>query len=248
VKQLRATTTLVGILGWPVSHSLSPAMQNAAFAALGLDWAYVPLPAAPDDLAIAVRGLLAAGFAGANVTIPHKSAAVLLCDELDPIAAEAGSVNTLVFRNGRISGSSTDVVAIAGAVEAAGRRALVLGAGGSAKAAVAALRNAGAEVMTATRHDAVWPPDARDFDIVVNATPVKDDAIVEPQPHQQIVDLPYNADGTPTALVAAARRAGCERVVDGLDILVAQGAASFELWTGQPAPLDAMRSALRPVG
>lgn len=248
MKSLGATTTLVGILGWPVSHSLSPAMQNAAFAALGLDWAYVPLPMAPEHLETAVRGLLAAGFAGANVTIPHKSAAALLCDQLDPIAAEAGSVNTLVFADGRISGSSTDVVAIAGAVAASGRRALVLGAGGSAKAAVVALRGAGAEVTTATRHDANWPPDASSFDIVVNATPVKDDAIVEPRPHQQIVDLPYNADNEPTALVAAALAAGCARVVDGLDILLAQGAASFELWTGRPAPIDAMRAALRPVG
>ena len=244
--ELRATTTLVGILGWPVSHSLSPRLQNAAFDALGLDWAYVPLPTQPDALADAVRGLAAAGFAGANVTIPHKTSVVALCDDVDDIAAAAASVNTLVFRAGRILGSSTDITAIAAVVEADGRRALVLGSGGSAKAAVAALRSKGAEVTTATRHDADWPPDGRGFDIVVNATPVKDDAIVAPRAGQQIVDLPYNADGTPTKLVAAARAADCERVVDGLDILIAQGAASFELWTGLPAPLNAMREALRP--
>ena len=244
--ELRATTTLVGILGWPVSHSLSPRLQNAAFDALGLDWAYVPLPTQPDALADAVRGLAAAGFAGANVTIPHKTSVVALCDDVDDIAAAAASVNTLVFRAGRILGSSTDITAIAAVVEAKGRRALVLGSGGSAKAAVTALRGEGAEVTTATRHDADWPPDGRGFDIVVNATPVKDDAIVAPRAGQQIVDLPYNADGTPTKLVAAARAADCERVVDGLDILIAQGAASFELWTGLPAPLNAMREALRP--
>ncbi len=223
-------------------------MQNAGFAALGLDWAYVPLPTPPEGLATAVQGLAAAGFAGANVTIPHKTAVLALCDEVDPVAAEAQSVNTLVVADGLIRGSSTDIVAIAAAVEAAGRRALVLGSGGSAKATVAALRGAGAEVTTATRHDPDWPPDGRGFDIVVNATPVKDDSIVAPQPGQQIVDLPYNPKGEPTALVIAARAAGCERVVDGLDILLAQGAASFERWTGLPAPIAVMRAALRAVG
>ena len=243
--EIRGTTTLVGILGWPVWHSLSPRLQNAGFSALGLDWAYVPLPVRPEDLADGVRGLAAAGFAGANITIPHKTAVLDLCDEVDPLAAEAQSVNTLVFADGQIRGSSTDIVAIATAVEGQGRRALVLGAGGSAKAAVVALRGAGAEVTTATRHDADWPPDGREFDIVVNATPVKDEPIVAPREGQQIVDLPYNTNGEPTALVAAARAVGCERVVDGIDILVAQGVASFELWTGLPAPMAAMGEALR---
>ncbi len=245
MNELRGTTTLVGILGWQVWHSLSPRFQNAGFTALGLDWAYVPLPVRPEALADAVRGIAAAGFAGANITIPHKTAAVGLCDEVDDLAAEAGSVNTLVFLDGRVRGSSTDITAIAAAVEAKGRSALVLGSGGSAKAAVAALRTAGAEVTTATRHDADWPPNGADSDIVVNATPVKDDPIVSPRAGQQIVDLPYNPNGEATALVTAAREAGCERVVDGLDILLAQGAASFELWTGLPAPIVAMREALR---
>jgi shikimate dehydrogenase len=243
--ELRGTTTLVGILGWPVSHSLSPSLQNAAFDALGLDWAYVPLPTHPDALADAIRGLAAAGFAGANVTIPHKTSVLALCDEVDEVAAVADSVNTLVFRDGRVRGASTDITAIASVVEAHGLSALVLGSGGSAKAAVAALRSEGAEVTTATRHDADWPPNGAAFDIVVNATPVKDDPIVTPRSGQQIVDLPYNADGAPTALISAARAAGCERIVDGLDILIAQGAASFELWTGLPAPFNAMREALR---
>jgi len=147
-------------------------------------------------------------------------------------------------REGRID--IPHVVAIGDAVvDAAGRRALVLGAGGSAKAAVVALRHAGADVTSATRHDPDWPPDGRSFDIVVNATPVKDDPIVSPRAGQQIVDLPYDAGGEPTALVEAARAAGCDRVVDGIDILIAQGVASFELWTGLPAPMAAMREALR---
>jgi shikimate dehydrogenase len=238
-------TTFVGLLRWPGSESLSPPMQNAGFAALGLNWTYVTLPTPPGRLADAVENMVAGDFAGANVTIPHKAAVIALCDEVDPTAAEAGTVNTLVIRDGRISGSTTDVTAIAAAVDATGRRALVLGSGGSAKAAVAALRSAGADVSIATRHDHDWPPTGLGFDIVVNATPVKDTAIVTPRPGQQIVDLPYNTDGTPTALVGAARAAGCDRVVDGLDILLAQGTASFELWTGLPAPIEAMRAALR---
>ena len=98
--EIRGTTTLVGLLGWPTSHSLSPPMQNAGFAALGLDWAYVPLPTPPELLGDAVRGLRAAGFAGANVTIPHKQAVIAFCDDLDEIARAAGSVNTLVFSDG----------------------------------------------------------------------------------------------------------------------------------------------------
>ena len=128
--EIRGTTTLVGLLGWPTSHSLSPPMQNAGFAALGLDWAYVPLPTPPELLGDAVRGLAAMGFAGANVTIPHKQAVIELCDELDEIARAAGSVNTLVFDEGRVLGSSTDGDAVTSQIDAKGRRALVLGRAG----------------------------------------------------------------------------------------------------------------------
>ena len=116
--EIRGTTTLTGLLGWPTSHSLSPPMQNAGFAALGLDWAYVPLPTPPESLAAAVRGLQALGFAGANVTIPHKQAVIPLCDELDEIARAAGSVNTLVFDGDRILGSSTDGDAVTAQIDA----------------------------------------------------------------------------------------------------------------------------------
>ena len=118
--EIRGTTTLVGLLGWPTSHSLSPPMQNAGFAALGLDWAYVPLPTPPERLGDAVRGLVAAGFAGANVTIPHKEAVIGLCDELDEFAERAGSVNTLVIEDGRVLGSSTDGLAVTSQIEASG--------------------------------------------------------------------------------------------------------------------------------
>ena len=248
VIEIRGTTTLVGLLGHPVSHSLSPRMQNAAFAALGLDWAYVPLPTAKRDLTAAVRGLVATGFAGANVTIPHKQAVLPLCDELDEIARRAGSANTLVIRDGRVLGSSTDGKAVTDHIDAHGRRALVLGKGGAALAVAQALQDEGAtEVALVSRRDAHWPPDAHDYDVLVNATPIRDEVVATPHEWQQVVDLAYRPDGEPTALVALARAGGCEVVVDGLDVLLLQGAASFERWTGLPAPLVAMREALRSV-
>ncbi|HEX2304192.1 MAG TPA: shikimate dehydrogenase [Gaiella sp.] len=243
--ELRGTTTLVGLLGWPTSHSLSPPMQNAGFAALALDWAYVPLPTPPGVLGDAVRGLVATGFAGANVTIPHKQAVIPFCDEVDDIAGRAGSVNTLVIGDGRVLGSSTDGFAVTSQIEADGMRALVLGTGGASKAVAAALEDAEAEVVVLGRRDPGWPPSADGFDILVNATPVKDELLVKPHTGMQIVDLAYLPDGEPTALIAAARELDCHPCVDGLDVLLAQGAASFERWTGAAAPLVAMRAALR---
>jgi shikimate dehydrogenase len=243
--EIRGTTTLVGLLGWPTSHSLSPPMQNAGFGALGLDWAYVPLPTPPELLGDAVRGLAAMGFAGANVTIPHKQAVLELCDDLDEIAQRAGSVNTLVFADGRVLGSSTDGDAVTSQIDAPGRRALVLGAGGSSRAVVEALGRAGADVTVSSRRLPGWPPTAAGYDVLVNTTPVKEELIVAPHEALQVVDLAYLPDGRETALVAAARAAGCEIVVDGLDVLLFQGAAAFERWTGLAAPLVTMREALR---
>ncbi|MGH3023220.1 MAG: shikimate dehydrogenase family protein [Gaiellaceae bacterium] len=265
---LSGATRLVGLLGHPVSHSLSPRMQNAAFAAAGLDWAYVPLPVEPEHVESAVTGLVALGFAGANVTIPHKTAVLAYCDELDPVAERCGSVNTLVVREGRVLGSSTDGEAVVRAVEAVGAHVLVLGAGGAALAVAVALCDAGcASLRVAGRStervhglaarlrtlfpdrpvnaDDAWPAARGDADLLVNATPVRDDQLLEPRGARQVVDLSYRADGAGTALVAAARDAGCERVVDGLEVLVAQGAASFERWTGLAAPVETMRAAVR---
>lgn len=256
---LSGTTRVAGIIGDPVSGSLSPRMQNAAFRAAGLDWVYVPLPVEAERLGDAVRGLVALGFAGANVTIPHKTAVLAHCDELDEVARRAQSVNTLAVRNGRVHGSSTDGLALTGAVDARGARALVLGAGGAARAAAAALAGAGAAAVavSARRPEQArelarllgceaetWPP-AGEWTLVVNATPLKEELPLEPRAGQAIVDLAYLPDGRETALVAAARAAGCAVVVDGLEILVRQGAASFERWTGVPAPVEAMRGAIR---
>jgi shikimate dehydrogenase len=244
VIEIRGTTTLVGLLGWPTSHSLSPPMQNAGFAVLGLDWAYVPLPTPPERLGEAVRGLVAVGFAGANVTIPHKEAVIALCDDVDDVAARAGSVNTLVIRDDRVLGSSTDGLAVTSQIETEGRRALVLGTGGAAKAVASALEEAHAEVVVRGRRDPGWPPSADGFDVLVNATPLKEEVVVAPHPGTQVVDLAYHPDGSETALIATARAIDCP-CVDGLDVLLAQGAASFERWTGAAAPLLVMRTALR---
>ena len=243
---ITASTRLVALLGHPVAHSRSPAMQNAAFAARGLDWAYVAVDVPPEAIEDAVRALETLGFAGANVTIPHKRAVAQLCDELDAAAERAVSVNTLVFRDGRVLGSSTDGLAVVESVEPEGMSALVLGAGGAAHAVATALTEAGAGVRVASRRDPDWPPRDTEATIVVNATPVVDEALVDPRPEQTIVDLAYLPDGRDTALVAAARAAGAA-VVDGLEILVRQGAASFERWTGVDAPLDVMRAVVGPA-
>jgi shikimate dehydrogenase len=238
---IAGTTRVVALLGKPVAESLSPRMQNAAFAARALDWAYVALEVEPKRLGEAVRGLSALGFAGANVTIPHKRAVLDYCDELDSFAERAGSVNTLMVEHGRVLGSSTDTEALR---EVEASRAAVIGAGGAARACIQALADAGAETRVFSRRRE-WPPDASGCDLVVNATPVRDDPLVELRPELQVVDLAYRSDGRPTALVEAARAAGCRVVVDGLEALVRQGAASFERWTGVPAPLDVMRAAVR---
>lgn len=227
------TTRLVGLIGDPVSGSLSPRMQNAAFAGRGLDWAYVPLHVSVEHLEAAVRGLVALGFAGANVTAPHKEAVGRLCDD-----AEDDSVNTLVVRDGRVLGSNTDREIVAGL---SATRVCLIGDGGAAKA----LRGALPGDVRAFSRRGDWPPDASGCDLVVNATPVRDELLVEPRSDQAVVDLPYNADGSDTALVAAARVAGCKVIVDGYEALVRQGAASFERWTGIPAPVDVMRAAVR---
>jgi shikimate dehydrogenase len=204
-------------------------MQNAAFAAVGLgDWTYESRDVT--DVAAAVTELRAEGFAGANVTIPHKQAVVAVCDE-----AEGDAVNTLVFRDGRVLGFNTDKHILAG-IQAS--RACVIGFGGAARALAPALP---ADTRFFSRSGA-WPPDAAGCDLIVNATPIREELLVVPAGGQTVVDLAYG-DGE-TALVAAARAAGCD-VIDGREALVRQGAASFTIWTGIAAPTDAMRLAVR---
>jgi len=219
-------TRLVGLLGDPVSQSLSPLMQNAAFAARGLDWAYVPLSVTSEHLDDAVRGLVALSFAGANVTTPHKLTVAKL------VETDEQSVNTLVVRDGRVMGYSTDAAILA---ELEFRRAAIVGDGGAAVAFKAALPDA---VHFSRR--GTWPPDVSSADLVINATSERDAVLAELGPGQTLVDLPYPR----TATARAADAAGA-RVIDGLEVLVTQGAASFEMWTGVPAPVDVMRAAVR---
>jgi shikimate dehydrogenase len=229
---LTADTRLVALLGHPVAHSLSPRMQNAAFAARGLDWAYVALDVQPERLGEAVRGLAAAGFAGANVTAPHKLAVA----RLDVVETDAPSVNILLYLDGRIEGWTSDA-AIIDHLDA--RAPVILGDGGSATAFLHAFRKRNVEARQFSRRGE-WPPDVRGADVVINATPVRDEVLVELREGQTLVDLPYPDSAT----ARVARDAGAT-VIDGLEVLVRQGAASFELWTGVSAPLDVMRNAVR---
>jgi shikimate dehydrogenase len=262
-------TTLAGVLGFPVGHSRSPVMMNAAFEELGLDWRYVRLPVPPVRFAETVRALPGSGYGGANVTIPHKVAANELADERSGAAKAIGAANTLVFVEGRIEADNTDAPALLDALgePVAGGTALVLGAGGAGRAAAWALREAGAEV-------AVWNRTSdrakrlaeelgvghargpRAADVLVNATSVglrgeTEAEVLAALPlagseARIVVDLVYGEGPTALALWAAHRGA---RVVDGLEVLVRQGGRSFERWTGRPAPLETMRraAAMTPV-
>jgi shikimate dehydrogenase len=257
-------TALAGVLGFPVAHSRSPDMHNAAFRALGLEWRYVKLPVPPALFAETVRALPSSGFRGANVTIPHKHAALALADDRTPSAAAIGAANTLTFgEDGAIEAHNTDAPGFLAAVgeDVRGLRALVLGAGGAGRAVAWALREAGAADV------AVWnrTPERADelagdlgvtailrpatCDLLVNATsvglkPRLDEAATlaalqldELDPPQIVVDLVYGDE--PTPLLGWAARGG-SRTVDGREVLVRQGALSFERWTGLEAPIDAM--------
>jgi shikimate dehydrogenase len=219
-------TRLVGLIGDPVSSSRSPLMHNAAFAAVGLDWAYVPLRVTTKDLGDAVRGLPSLGFAGANVTTPHKLAVAEL------VETGAASVNTLVVRDGTLLGYSTDAAILR---QLNFERAAILGGGGAAVAFAGALPQAQLFARSGR-----WPPELGDVDLIINATAERDEVLVTLRPGQTLVDLPYPR----TATAKAASAAGA-KVVDGLEILVAQGAESFELWTGVAAPVEIMRAAVR---
>jgi shikimate dehydrogenase len=212
---------LIALLGHPVEHSLSPRMQNAAFAARGLDWIYVALDVPPEHLEDAVRGLAALGFAGANVTAPHKLAVAKL------LGSELPSVNTLVGTDAH----STDAAILDGLEF---ERPAIVGDGGAAVAFKHALPQA--RVFS---RKGEWPPDVAGADLVVHATPVRDEVLFELGPGQTLIDLPYPR----TATAEAAAVAGA-RVLDGLEVLAAQGAAAFELWTAVPAPVPVMRRAL----
>ena len=257
----------LGVCGWPVAHSRSPAMHNAALAAVGLhDWRYQLLPLPPELFEETVRARPGAGFRGVNVTIPHKEAALALADRASDAARAIGAANTLTFeRDGAVSADNTDAPGLLDVLgDPAGRTALVLGAGGAARAAVWALVRGGAAdvaVWNRTPERAVALAGAlgaravghpTSAEIVVNCTSVGLHAGDDPfkaLPLQAdslgagscVVDMVYREGGT--RLLEAARTRGAD-VIDGLEILIAQGAASFERWTGIAAPRQAMREAV----
>jgi shikimate dehydrogenase len=260
--------TYLGVAGWPVAHSRSPALHNAALAAAGLaGWRYLKLPLPPARFEETVRALPAAGFRGLNVTIPHKEAALALADEATETATAVGAANTLTFLpSGAIHADNTDVPGLLEAlpVDPAGMTALVLGAGGAARAVVYALRRAGAAdvmVWNRTREraerlvaelggrvvDAPEPAGVlvnctsvglRDTDRTFKSLPIDADTLGV---GSYVADMVYRPGGTP--LLVEAKRRGAV-VVTGLEILIAQGAASFERWTDMTAPREAMRTAV----
>jgi shikimate dehydrogenase len=274
---MTAATARAGIIGWPVEHSLSPAMHNAAFQALGLDWHYDRLLAPPGQVGGLLAGLAARGYRGANVTVPHKEAVLPFLARLGGQAQAIGAVNTLVWGPEGWTGHNTDAAGFLAALrevgfEPAGASALVLGAGGAARAVVYALSAAGCSLAIHNRTPeraaglaadmasvggppvqaislAELQPDA--IDLLVNATSLGlgtqagASAWPEPRPlpaHWTVYDLVYKP--AETALLARARAAGAA-AVGGLGMLVHQGALAFELWTGQPAPVEVMREAAK---
>jgi shikimate dehydrogenase len=240
-------------------------MHNAAFRALGLDWTYELLDITPAGLPAALAALRSAEVAGANVTIPYKQAVMGRLEGLDPEAVKARAVNTIVRDGERLVGSNTDIAAIRSAiagvgVEPKGANVVVFGVGGSARAASVALE--GAHVTFVSRHpddgdvpgrtigwdDASLHGLVREADLLVNATPLgrREEMPIRPAALPRdgaVVDLVYVTGGTP--LVRKARSLGL-RTADGWEILLAQGASSFEMWTGRPAPVSAMRETLHP--
>jgi shikimate dehydrogenase len=266
-----SSTRLAAVIGFPVRHSVSPAMHNAAFAELGLDWIYVACEVAPGDVEAAFAGARALGLGGLSVTIPHKAAALAAVDEATDAARAIGAVNTVVPAGaGRLRGDNTDGAGFLASLadegfDPAGRECAVIGAGGAARAVVHALAGAGAGAVvvinrTQARAEAVatlagaggrvgTAADVSHADLVVNATPVG-------MAGAGAGGLPFDADllsegqlfvdlvpnPATTPLMRAARERGA-RVAGGLGMLVHQGALAFEQWTGRPAPVEVMRAA-----
>ncbi len=275
---INGATKLVGILGWPLSHTLSPYMHNAAFQSLGLNWAYVPLPTAPEQIKDAIGSLQTFNFMGANVTVPHKQAIMRYLDEIDSVARNIGAVNTIAIRHGKTFGYNTDCYGfLESLIEAnfdpKGARCLILGAGGAARATVFSLAQAGAAAVAVYNRTveraaflvddlqsefgsvefsfgSLTSEDLRvadhHFDLIVNTTSVGMTPAVEtnpwpkdiPLPNAVVCDLVYNP--LETQFLQQAKAAGL-KTIDGVGMLVHQGAKAFEIWTGQSPPTDVTR-------
>ena len=268
---IRGTTRVAAVIGWPVAHSRSPAMLNAAFAAADVDAVMVPLAVEPANLKAALHGLAAAGLVGASVTAPHKEATAAAADRLEGLAAVLGVANCVVFDGGKVIGHNTDAPGfVDGLIERGwaprGRTAIVLGSGGAARAVVAGLREAGATIVVVARRptsakpwapaiapwtDAAMTAVMRTADLVVDCT----DAALDPARDQAMADTLPLAALPSHALVASLvyhrtaaildRAAARDlTILDGRAMLVHQGARAFTLWTGAAAPVGVMRTAL----
>lgn len=276
---ITAHTGVVGLIGHPVGHSLSPCIHNAAFKAQGVDLVYLAFDVAPEHLADAFSGIRALGFRGLNVTVPHKEAVLGLLDEVDPLAERVGAVNTVVNRAGRLEGYNTDVTGFAQALKLVvpeggrGLRCLVAGAGGAARAVLAALVDEGAESVyvvnrtfaraeglcrTASRwgrtrclpaSERELPVVAAQADLLVNATSVGLGSKVKDSPvpvdilHSGLAVVDLVYGKGPTYLVRRARECGA-RAVDGVEMLLAQAGLAYRLWTGNEPPMDVMRASI----
>ncbi len=281
---INAQTTLVGVMGWPIRHSLSPQMHNAAFDALGLNWRYLAFEVPPGEVGAAVAGLRALGFRGCNVTVPHKEAVIPFLDRVPQQVRQFGAVNTLIIERDRdggvaVRGENTDVQGFIlslrqSGFEPQGKRILVVGAGGGARGVIYSLCQAGAAAITVlnrtperaaalvadlTQHAApislqagpldTLPDQATAADLLVNTTTVgmwpHADASIWPDhtpipAHLAVCDLVYRP--IETRLLRQARAVGAQ-AIDGLGMLIAQGALSFQMWTGQWPPEEVMRAA-----
>lgn len=260
---------IVGLIGWPVEHSRSPAMHNAAFEAFSLDWRYILLPTPLDQLEAVVDRVRSGELSGTNVTIPHKQAVMPLLDEIDPAAQAVGAVNTIVRREGRLIGFNTDTLGFKRSLLETGiaiehQACAILGAGGSARAVVYVLRELGARITIYARDVAkasVLSSDVRPLSdvahidsatrLIVNTTPVGLSPHVDASPWPANVPLPSTAlvfdllNNPPrTRLMQQAEKQGL-RAVNGWGMLVYQGAAAFKLWTGVEPPVEVMMAALR---
>ena len=269
--RVRGSTRSVGVLGWPVDHSLSPVIHNAAFAALGLDWVYVPLPVAPAELPVAVAGLGALGFAGANVTMPHKTRTAELIDELSEDARVLRAVNTIVVGADGLVGHNSDAAGFERFLrddvgfDASGRSALLFGAGGGARACALAAARSGLAILSVAVREASRADDLRaalegsaivvdvvgfddaprvEADLIVNATPlgVHGEALPLPSLHPGVVGVDLLYRAGATPFQTGVLDAGGV-ALGGLGFLLQQAAISFELWTGRSAPLPVMSAA-----
>ena len=266
--QINSSSEIYGIIGNPVAHSLSPIMHNSAFQALGLNKVYVAFPATNAEKALI--GCRALGIRGLSVTIPHKETVLAHIDSIDPVAEKIGAVNTLIFdAEKKIHGLNTDWIganrALADKIDLRGKRILVLGAGGSAKAIGFGLLESGAQIVLASRTESKvealaailqceWIHLAEiekvKAEALVNATsvgmrPLENASLVPAGSlgkFSVVMDIVYSP--LETRLLREAKNAGCE-IIDGLSMLLYQGVAQFEAWTGQDAPVEVMRAALK---